>query len=126
MKTWIVTVFGLIIFILLSLCNQSLLEKTTRRLAGKLHRVDQAIQMKKWREAGRELKSIQKNWGQIKPSWSLLLHHREIDAIDQALVRTEKAVQSQDFPTALVEQGNLTNDVEHIPKREQFSLVNVL
>ncbi len=126
MKAWLYAILGLIIFIALSFLNQWFLEKNTHGLTIHLEQVEKAIQSKKWDEAGRGLQSIQKKWRKIKPVWSLLLHHQEIDAIDQALIRTVKAVQSKDDTTSRVEQGSLANYIEHIPKREKFSLVNIL
>lgn len=126
MKTWIISIAGLIIFIVLSLFNQSSLEKNTQRLANNLYRVEAAIGQKNWPEAFRELQTIQKKWRKIKPVWSLLLHHQEIDAIDQALVRTQHAVRSRDKALSLVEYGSLVESIKHIPKREEFNLVNIL
>lgn len=126
MKAWLFTVFGLIIFIILSIINQSFLEKNTHELAIRLHQVEKAIRYKHWNEAEHGLATVQKKWRGIKPVWSLLLNHREIDAIDQALIRTIRAVQSRDDPTARVEHGSLTYFIKHIPKRERFSLVNIL
>lgn len=126
MKTWIFTMLGLIIFIILSLVNQLFLEKNTRQLAIGLQQVEKAIESKQWHLTGQRLNSIQKKWRKIKPVWSLLLHHQEIDAIDQSLIRTRRAVQSHDYSSAQIEEGSLVEYIEHIPKREEFSLVNIL
>jgi hypothetical protein len=126
LKIWLFSILGLGIFIMLSCLNQASLENQTHHLSIKLYQVEKAIQSRQWHEAGREIESIQTDWRKIKPTWSLLLHHREIDAIDQALIRTLKAIQSHDDSTARIEQGCLVKYIEHIPKREEFSLVNIL
>lgn len=126
MKTWIFTISGLIVFIFLSLLNQSFLEKNTQQLASQLHRVEVAIGRKNWPEAGRGLQAVEKKWRKIKPLWSLLLHHQEIDAIDQALVRTQHGVRSRSYTLTLIEYGSLIAFIKHIPRREEFNLVNIL
>jgi 2-oxoglutarate dehydrogenase complex dehydrogenase (E1) component-like enzyme len=126
LKTWLFTILGLAIFIILSLVNQLYLEKNTHQLATKLQQVEKAIESKKWHQASQRLNSLQKKWHKIKPVWSLLLHHREIDSIDQSLIRTKRAIQSHDDASAQIEQGSLAEYIKHIPKREEFSLVNIL
>ena len=126
MKTWIFAVVGLIIFIVLSLMNQWSLEKNSHQLAFLSNPVKRAIQQENWRDAARGLRATGEQWQKIKPVWSLLIRHQEIDAIDQALVRTQYAIRSRDGVMALIEYGSLTKLIEHIPKREEFSLVNIL
>lgn len=126
MKVWLFTISGLVIFIILGLINQLFLEKNTHQLATRLQQVEKAIENKKWHQAIQGLNSLQKKWHKIKPVWSLLLNHREIDSIDQSLIRTRRAVQSHDDSNAWIEQGSLIEYIEHIPKREEFSLVNIL
>lgn len=125
MKTWLFALLGLIIFVILGILNQWILDKNTDRLAEELKTVAQAIHGQKWQVASQNLKSVQKNWRKLKPTWSLLLHHREIDNIDQALIKTERAIRAKSYPEAEVEQGSLENYVEHVPKREEFNLVNI-
>jgi HAMP domain-containing protein len=126
LKTWLFSIVGLIVFIGLSLFNQISLERNTGKLGEKLQMVEKAIETGNWPKASQELEAVQKNWQKIKPVWSLLLHHREIDAIEQALIRTKRSIQAQDETAARVEQGSLGEYIEHIPKREKFSLVNIL
>ncbi len=125
MKAWLIAVLGLILFVFLAVLNQSMLKKNTHELSGKLIKVETAILSQKWIEAEQLLKPVQTRWERIKPVWSILLRHQEIDAIDQALIRTKRAIRSQDLAAAEVEQGSLMKYVEHIPKREQFSISNI-
>jgi hypothetical protein len=125
LKTWLFAVLGLIIFIILGLSNQMALTRNTDRLAMNLKKVEKAIRAQNWHEAETQLVEVQTEWNRIKPTWSLLLHHREIDAIDQSLIKTKRAVRARDLPAAEVEQGSLENYIKHIPKREQFNLVNI-
>ncbi len=125
MKTWLVTILGLILFIILGLLNQMMLIKNTNRLAVDLKKVEQAIRVQQWNEADTQLTVVQKKWNQVKPIWTMLLHHREIDNIDQSLVKTRRAIRAANLPAAEVEQGSLAEYIEHIPKREECSLVNI-
>jgi hypothetical protein len=67
-----------------------------------------------------------KEWQKTKLLWAMLIIHREIDSIDEALIRSMKATQSKNYSEALIELNILKHYFKHIPEREKFSLVNIL
>jgi hypothetical protein len=125
MRVWLISLFGLLVFIGISLWVQYYLEVNTNRLEQKLNRVETSLNSQQWDQADSGLKTVHKTWQKIKPIWSLLLLHSEIDSIDEAMVRTINAVASQNISNARIELGSLQQFVKHIPEREKFSLVNV-
>lgn len=125
MKVWLYSLLGLAIFIGCALMVQWNLQKNTDRLTQKLKRVEAAVKKGEWSEGSAALKQVDSTWEKTKPVWSMLLHHREIDAIDEALVQAEAAIQTKSNSEARIELNSLRHLLEHVPKRESFNLVNI-
>lgn len=126
MKVWLYSLLGLAVFIGCGLLVQWSLQKNTDRLTHKLKKVEAAVKKAEWSKGNAALKQVDRSWEKIKPGWSMLLHHREIDAIDEALVSAEAAIQSKSDPESRIELNSLRHLLEHVPKREGFNLVNIL
>jgi hypothetical protein len=126
MKTWVITMAGLILFIGLAVLVQNNIQNTSEQLDQTLEKVTISLTQQHWEQTLKRLQVIQHRWQKIKPLWAMMLHHSEIDSIDQALIRTMKATQSKNYSEAQMELGSLQHFIRHIPEREQFNLVNVL
>ena len=126
MKVGILSLLGVAIFLAFSIAIQVYISKSTAHLDQKFQTIESELNSQKWTQANRSLKTAKKNWNHIKPVWSLFLHHQEIDAIDEALVRTDKAVQTKNESASRIEMGTLRQYLKHIPERERFNLVNIL
>lgn len=125
MKVWFYTLLGLIIFCAVSLGVQRYIQTSADSLTHRLQEVRTALQQKNWGQSATSLRGIQEKWNKTKPYWAILIRHLEIDAIDQALIRSEKAVESRSYPESLMELGGLNQLIKHVPEREKLSLVNV-
>jgi DNA-directed RNA polymerase specialized sigma subunit len=126
MRTWLISVAGLIIFIGLALFVQHQIQNTSKQIDQAIKRIDVSLTHKHWDQALEKLQNIERRWKKTKSLWAMLLNHHEIDSIDQALVRTMKATQSKNYSEAQMELGSLQHFIRHIPEREKFNLVNVL
>ena len=125
MRVWLLTMAGLVLFIIAAFLVQSNLEKTTRHLNVQLEKASSALQARQWPQSKQALKALDQDWKRTRPYWAILLNHKEIDAIEQALTRTQKAVESRSFDLATVEIGTLKYFLDHIPERERLNAINV-
>ncbi len=125
MKVWVIAMVGLILFISLGIYTQTRLTKTAQHFTREIKYIDALIEQQQWKRAAKKLILFQNQWKKIKPFWAMLIIHREMDSIDEALIRTEKAVQSKKSSEAQMELGSLKHYIQHIPERERFSLVNI-
>jgi Domain of unknown function (DUF4363) len=126
MKTWLIAMAGLILFIGLAISLQHNIQNTSGQLNQTLEKVAISLTHYQWDQTLKKLHVIDHRWQKIKPLWAMLLHHSEIDSIDQALIRTIKATQTKNYSEAQMELGSLQHFVRHIPERERFNLVNIL
>lgn len=126
MKVWLMTLGGLVIFIVAAWMIQHQTQRATEQLGRYITKADVALDQKDWQTGQKELTSLKSSWKKTKPGWSMFLHHEEIDSIDQALTRTLRAVKSRDFAQTQIELGDLKQLLEHIPELEKLNWVNVL
>ena len=125
MIVWVVAMIGLILFISLGIYTQNQLVKTSLHFTKEIEKIDALIEQQQWKAALRKLIVFQNQWKKTKPFWAMLIIHREIDSIDEALIRTKKAVQSKKTSETQMELSSLKHYIQHIPERERFSLVNI-
>lgn len=125
MKVWVIAMVGLILFISLGIYTQKQLIKTSQHFTKEIKNINALIEQQQWKPAAKKLIVFQNQWKKTKPFWAMLIIHREMDSIDEALIRTKKAVQSKNSSAAQMELGSLKHYIQHIPERERFSLVNI-
>lgn len=125
MKVWISAMIGLALFIGLGIYVQIQLEKTSLSFTKETKELDTVLKDQQWHPALKKLTLFENKWKKTKPFWAMLIIHREMDSIDEALIRTKKAIQSKNVSEAQMELGSLEHYIQHIPERERFSLVNI-
>jgi hypothetical protein len=125
MKVWISAMIGLALFIGLGIYVQIRLEKTSLNFTKETKELDTVLKDQQWQPALKKLTQFENKWKKTKPFWAMLIIHREMDSIDEALIRTKKAIQSKNASEAQMELGSLEHYIQHIPERERFSLVNI-
>ncbi|MGE5582019.1 MAG: DUF4363 family protein [Bacillota bacterium] len=125
MKVWLLSLLGLILFIMLAVFVQNKVQTNTRKLDQEIKRVNSTLNRKQWSQTLEQLKGVKKKWERVKPMWAVIIHHQEIDSIDQALTRTLEATKSKNYTQAQIELGSLQHFIRHVPEREKFNLVNI-
>ena len=125
MKVWITAMAGLVLFIGLAICVQNQIQNTSDLFGHEIAKIATIVEHRQWNPALKKLTLFQQKWGRIKPFWAMLIIHREMDSIDEALIRATKAVQTKSYSEAQMELGSLGHYIQHIPERERFSLVNI-
>ena len=85
-----------------------------------------SVENNQWESANKYLDDFENSWDKTKFSWSILLDHYEIDNIDNSFAKAKKYVGSKDFPSSQAELQALRQYILHIPKKESFSIENIL
>ena len=125
MKVWILSLCGLLSFLIVGYLVQTYLGKSAARLNQKLAAVEPDLAARNWDQSLKKLKSVQNDWKKIKPFWAVLTNHKEMDLVEEALIKTIKAISSKSYPDARINLGVLRDFINHIPERERFSIVNI-
>ncbi len=125
MKILLISFCGLLTFLILGLLVQSYLDDSADFLNQKLAKVEPEIQSHNWKQSLIILKSIENSWKKTKPFWAVLTNHKEMDLIEEALIKTIKAVSCKSYTDALINLSVLRDFINHIPEKERFSIVNV-
>jgi hypothetical protein len=125
MKIWLISLCGLLTFLILSLFVQSYLDRSADLLSRELTGVEPELQSLNWDQALNKLDSFAKAWGKTKPLWAVLTNHNEMDLIEETLIKTTQAISSKSYSDALINLGILRNFIKHIPDKERFSIVNI-
>ncbi|HYH03977.1 MAG TPA: DUF4363 family protein [Bacillota bacterium] len=126
MKAWVLSTIGLFLLLGFGIYSGSYLQKSSIRVIHHVNRVESAIIKRQWLQASRSLAQVERSWKKIKPWWAILIHHQEIDNIENSLVKLEKAVQSHDRSSSQMSSGELQHFLQHIPQREKFTIINIL
>ncbi|HBF37527.1 MAG TPA: hypothetical protein DDW50_09430 [Firmicutes bacterium] len=126
MKVWITAMAGLVLFVGLAIYIQNQIQTTSDRFDHEIAKLSVIVDYQQWDSALKKLTVFQQKWGRVKPFWAMLIIHREMDSIDEALVRTVKAIQTKNYSETQMELGSLEHYIQHIPERERFNWVNIL
>lgn len=125
MKVWLITLCGLLAFLILSLMIQSYLDQSADFLSRKLSEIEPDIKSLNWNQTDIKLKSFTKDWERTKLYWAVITNHKEMDLIEEALLKTIQAVAGGSYTDALINLSVLKNFIKHIPEKERFSIVNI-
>ncbi len=125
-KTIIVIICLVLVIIISGLLSLYYLNISAGRLEKSVGSAGLSVSNEQWDEAGKQLKDFEQLWDKTKFGWAIMLDHFEIDNIDNSFTEAKKYVESRDYPSALAELEALRHYILHIPKRESFSLENIL
>ncbi len=125
-KTMLVIIALFLIIVLSGILTLYYLNASADKLEKSVDSALASVSSKQWDLADQYLKDFGERWNSTKFSWAVLLDHFEIDNIDNSYVKAKKFIESQEYPSALAELDALKQYIEHIPKKESFSLENIL
>jgi hypothetical protein len=126
MKTWFLALLGFALCILLGVLGHRFLQRSGQHLCSQIDRLDRKTQMQQWQPAQKHLLALNRQWRRIAPIWAVLIHHQELDNIENAFIRLRGAIRGRDYPNVLMISGELQHFLQHIPQREQFTVINIL
>jgi hypothetical protein len=125
MKAWLISLAGLVLFLSLAIFLQFEIQNTSEQFEREIKKANIVLNRQQWNQTLKVLNHVNTKWQKTKAFWGMLIIHREIDSIDEALIRTIQFTQSRNYPEAYVELGILSHYIKHIPEREKFNLVNI-
>lgn len=104
---------------------QSYLDRSADFLNRKLSEIEPYLKSLNWNQTDIKLKSFTKDWERTKLYWAVIINHKEMDLIEEALLKTIQAVAGESYIDALINLSVLRNFIKHIPEKERFSIVNI-
>lgn len=78
-----------------------------------------------WNKAQITFAVIKKNWQQMSKYWPMLIHHQEMDRIEESLTKLEVYLLYHEPSDAQAELRTLVKLIQHIPKKETLNLRNL-
>lgn len=125
-KTIIVITCLVLVIIISGLLSLYYLNVSAGRLEQNIGSASLSVTNNQWTEAADQLEDFEHIWEKTKFGWATMVDHFEIDNIDNSFTQAKKYVESQDYSSALAELETLRHYILHIPKKEGFSLENIL
>lgn len=126
MKAWILSTSIILLIFGFGIISNNYLSNSSILVIRQVNQLETAVNSKQWSQAEQYLMQVKGSWKRIKPWWAMLIHHQEIDNIENSLVKLEKAVQNQDLSNSQMCSGELQHFLQHIPQREKFTIFNIL
>jgi len=124
-KVITIIVFLLAVIISSGIFMTNALSRSSKELGGKITEIEKYAQSENWNKALESLDSFKDDWEKTKPTWSMLIDHAEIDNIETSLSRLSKYVELRQSLFATAEISTLKQFIDHIPKKESFTLENI-
>lgn len=131
MPTWkkylVPILLFLLLFFILSLGwgTNRYLAHSAATLQNTIHKVELLVKGNNWSDAEKMFLQAEKKWDRISRYWPLLIHHQEMDRIEECLAKIKSYLQHQDKSHSLAEIYLLTNYIQHIPQNEALNLQNI-
>lgn len=125
MKKVILAIIVIILITASGTLTSRMYYRSSTNLTKMLRNVSEHINSNNWEDAEKEIEEIEKLWGKIEKSWTVLIDHFEIDNIEMSLKKAKKYIEAKNVPLSLGELEGLNFMLEHIATKEKFSLENI-
>ncbi|QUH18913.1 DUF4363 family protein [Alkaliphilus sp. B6464] len=126
MRTVVVTLLILVIFIVGTFMINQYINRSCEKLLEDIKILNKSINENEWSQAKDRLEGLKAQWKDTKKIWQLFLEHYEMDAIDIAIARLSQYVEIEERTSALGELGEFRLLISHIKDKGSLKLVNVL
>jgi NurA-like 5'-3' nuclease len=101
------------------------LDNSAQNLLTSIEKVDSSAKENKWVEADQAFKDTEKKWTSIKKYWPLLIHHQEMDRIEECMSKLKSYIQYHEKSDTLAEIYVLDRYIQHIPENKSLNLQNI-
>lgn len=98
---------------------------TAEVLLSHCERIRSAIEGGQLEQSLHRVEEFHDFWNGVKPVWTILINHKEIDNIDMALVKIREYLKTDEKSLALGEVASLELLINHIPAKEKVTLENI-
>ncbi len=126
MKAFFFPLAILLLFTYGSFSLQNYIQKSANQLLGFISQTETSLDDNEWPESQKNFLFLKKHWEKTKTFWSLFMNHSELEAIDQLLAKVLYSFREKNAHNLLGEIEDLKYHIKHIPKREEFTLINIL
>lgn len=79
-----------------------------------------------WEKANSGFDELEQSWHKIRKYWPVLIHHQEMDRIEESMSKIKSYLKHRESSDAEAELNNLIHYIQHIPEKEEFNFQNVL
>ena len=117
--TIIITIF------ILDLYTQNYTKTTISKTTQKLSELQQEISKNNFEQIEEKLNDTEKEWKEAHNNLAYYIEHDELEKVDTALVTMKSYIDSQDYTSASSELQKSIFVLEHIQKKNSFSLENI-
>ena len=125
MKTFIIILIVMVLFLGLSWWNTSYLTKTSKELASQAEKIRDKVKKDAWDDANSEVMQIRRLWGKHKKTWLFLIDHDDIDDIDRIIYKLDEMISRKEKEQSLTEIAELRFLVHDLADKEVLSLANI-
>jgi hypothetical protein len=125
MKTFIIILIVMVLFLGLSWWNTSYLTKTSKELASQAEKIRDKVKKDAWDDANSEVMQIRRLCGKHKKTWLFLIDHDDIDDIDRIIYKLDEMISQKEKEQSLTEIAELRFLVHDLADKEVLSLANI-
>lgn len=125
MRSFIIILVVMLLFLGLSWWNTSYLTRTSEELVSQAEKVRDKVKKEAWEDASSEVMQIRRLWGKHKKTWLLLIDHEDIDNIDKTIYRIDEMVSQKEKEQSLTDIAELRFLVQDLADKEVLSLANI-
>ena len=105
--------------------NYLFLKMDAAALSDAVKKIQASVEKNNWDDARSHFKETLKIWEQSSNYWPMLIHHQEMDRIEESMNRIKSYLEYQDSSMSQAELYNLIFYIRHIPEKESLNLQNV-
>lgn len=102
------------------------LQDSTRDLTRQIDRVEVLVNDNHWEAAMKQTELLEKVWKQEAKWWPIFLEHQEMDNIEFSMAKFKEYVASKNNSLAQGQLSEIKLMIEHIPRKEEVNLINIL
>ena len=124
-KELTISVIIIITIFTLDLYTQNYTKTTISETTQKLNELQEEIDKNNTDEIENKLNGIETDWKKVHNNLAFYIEHDELEKVDTALVTMKSYINSEDYPSASSELQKSIFVLEHIQKKNSFSLENI-
>ena len=124
-KELTISVIIIITIIVLDLYTQNYTETTISETTQRLNELQQEIDKNDSKQIEEKLNDTEKEWKKAHNNLAYYIEHDELEKVDTALVTMKSFINSEDYASASSELQKSIFVLEHIQKKNSFSLENI-
>ncbi len=102
------------------------LQNSTRDLTRQIDRVEVLVKENRWEAAVEQTEVLDKVWQKEAKWWPVFLEHQEMDNIEFSMAKFKEYVASKNNSLARGQLSEIKLMIEHIPRKEEINLKNIL